>query len=102
MAETEHQVVEHLNVSSGPAAGWTTDTSRAILEQMKEDEARHATQALAAGGGAVAIAGSRTDEGRCQGDDRDHLLDLGRWPLFFIADFEGVGDFGGLAEHDRG
>jgi ubiquinone biosynthesis monooxygenase Coq7 len=30
-----------------PADDWQ---DRAILEQMKEDEARHATQALAAGG----------------------------------------------------
>ena len=49
VVETEHQVVEHLNshLDRLPAEDWQ---DRAILEQMKEDEARHATQALAAGG----------------------------------------------------
>jgi ubiquinone biosynthesis monooxygenase Coq7 len=49
VVETEHQVVEHLNshLDRLPADDWQ---DRAILEQMKEDEARHATQALAAGG----------------------------------------------------
>jgi ubiquinone biosynthesis monooxygenase Coq7 len=49
VAETEHQVVEHLNshLNRLPAHD---RRDRAILEQMKEDEARHATQALAAGG----------------------------------------------------
>lgn len=49
VAETEHQVVEHLNAHLDrlPARD---QQSRAILEQMKEDEARHATHALAAGG----------------------------------------------------
>lgn len=49
VVETEHQVVEHLNshLDRLPA---DDRQDRAILEQMKEDEARHATQALAAGG----------------------------------------------------
>jgi 3-demethoxyubiquinol 3-hydroxylase len=47
--ETEQQVVEHLNshMDRLPA---TDQQSRAILEQMREDEARHAMDALAAGG----------------------------------------------------
>lgn len=49
VAETEHQVVKHLDdhLNRLPAHD---HTSRAILGQMKEDEARHATQALKAGG----------------------------------------------------
>ncbi len=49
VAETEHQVVAHLNdhLNRLPAQD---QASRAILEQMKEDEARHATHALEAGG----------------------------------------------------
>lgn len=46
---TEHQVVEHLvrHLDELP----TSDTaSRAVLEQMRDDEARHGEQALAAGG----------------------------------------------------
>lgn len=49
VAETERQVVRHLDshLQQLPA----DDTkSRAILEQMKQDEARHATTALEAGG----------------------------------------------------
>lgn len=49
VAETELQVVEHLNshLNRLPA---DDQPSRAILAQMKEDEAQHATEALAAGG----------------------------------------------------
>ena len=49
LAETEQQVVEHLNthLQRLPAQD---SPSRAILQQMREDEARHATHALAAGG----------------------------------------------------
>lgn len=48
VAETEQQVVEHLNayVERLPEAD---RPSRAILEQMKEDEAHHAANAMAAG-----------------------------------------------------
>ena len=48
VAETEQQVVEHLNahLERLPA---TDQPSRAVLEQMREDEARHAAAALAAG-----------------------------------------------------
>ena len=48
VAETEQQVVEHLNnhLERLPA---DDQPSRAILEQMKEDEARHAASAMAAG-----------------------------------------------------
>lgn len=49
VAETEHQVVKHLDEHLERLP--ETDTrSRAILEQMKEDEGRHATVALEAGG----------------------------------------------------
>lgn len=49
VAETEHQVVAHLNdhLNRLPVQD---QPSRAILEQMRADEARHATQALEAGG----------------------------------------------------
>ncbi len=49
VAETEYQVVQHLHshLNRLPAQD---QASRAILEQMKEDEARHATSALVAGG----------------------------------------------------
>ena len=49
VAETEQQVVEHLNahLQRLPAQDLP---SRAILEQRTEDEARHATHALEAGG----------------------------------------------------
>ena len=45
LAETERQVVEHLSghLERLPAED---DKSRAILEQMREDEGRHATSAL--------------------------------------------------------
>lgn len=48
IAETEHQVVAHLNdhLSKLPDVD---ARSRAILEQMRIDEARHATTAIAAG-----------------------------------------------------
>lgn len=50
LAETERQVVEHLegHLERLPAED---RKSRAILEQMREDEARHATSALAQGAG---------------------------------------------------
>jgi ubiquinone biosynthesis monooxygenase Coq7 len=49
VAETEHQVVRHLedHLQRMPSQDFK---SRAILEQMKEDEGRHATTALEAGG----------------------------------------------------
>ena len=49
VVETERQVEAHLegHLSKLPAAD---QRSRAIVTQMKEDEARHAEQALAAGG----------------------------------------------------
>jgi ubiquinone biosynthesis monooxygenase Coq7 len=48
LAETERQVVAHLegHLERLPAAD---EKSRAILEQMKQDEARHATSALSHG-----------------------------------------------------
>ena len=49
VAETERQVVEHLNAHLDRLPEHD-QASQAILEQMKEDEARHATHALAAGG----------------------------------------------------
>ena len=49
VTETEHQVVRHLeeHLEKLPA---DDAKSRAVLEQMKEDEAHHATVALEAGG----------------------------------------------------
>lgn len=49
VVETEHQVVRHLDehLAQLPAHD---QRSRAVLEQMKEDEAHHATLALHAGG----------------------------------------------------
>jgi len=45
LAETEHQVVEHLESHLNKLPGGDL-RSRAILEQMKIDEARHATTAI--------------------------------------------------------
>ena len=52
VAETEHQVVRHLDehLNSLPESD---ERSRAILEQMKLDEAKHATTALHHGGAAL-------------------------------------------------
>lgn len=48
LAETEHQVVEHLNGHLGRLP--TEDLrSRAIVDRMREDEGRHATVAIEAG-----------------------------------------------------
>lgn len=49
LAETEQQVVRHLegHLQRLPAAD---QRSRAIVEQMREDEARHATSAISHGG----------------------------------------------------
>lgn len=49
VAETEHQVVRHLD-SHLTQISENDHKSRAILEQMKEDEGHHATVALNAGG----------------------------------------------------
>jgi len=49
VAETEHQVVQHLESHLGQLSE-NDKKSRAILEQMKEDEGQHATLALHAGG----------------------------------------------------
>ncbi len=49
VAETEHQVVRHLD-SHLEQLDESDAKSRAILEQMKEDEGHHATTALQAGG----------------------------------------------------
>ena len=49
VAETEHQVVKHLDEHLQQLPK-TDIKSRAILEQMKEDEGHHATVALDAGG----------------------------------------------------
>lgn len=49
VAETEHQVETHLNEHLGRLAV-NDEKSRAILQQMKEDEIHHATVALEAGG----------------------------------------------------
>ncbi|MBK7983672.1 MAG: 2-polyprenyl-3-methyl-6-methoxy-1,4-benzoquinone monooxygenase [Candidatus Competibacteraceae bacterium] len=49
VAETEYQVVQHLD-SHLKRLPEQDRASRAILEQMKEDEARHATNAVVAGG----------------------------------------------------
>jgi len=49
VAETEHQVIRHLDEHLGqlPVAD---EKSRAVLEQMRDDEGHHATVALEAGG----------------------------------------------------
>jgi len=49
VAETEHQVIRHLDshLDKLPAKDLA---SRAILQQMKRDEAHHATVALEGGG----------------------------------------------------
>jgi len=52
VAETEHQVVRHLN-SHLEQISENDHKSRSILEQMKEDEGQHATVALNAGGAAL-------------------------------------------------
>lgn len=52
VAETEHQVVRHLS-SHLDQISKNDHKSRAILEQMKEDEGQHATVALNAGGVAL-------------------------------------------------
>ena len=54
VAETEHQVVRHLekHLKRLPAKD---HKSQAILAQMKIDEQRHATQALAAGGASLPL-----------------------------------------------
>ena len=49
VAETEHQVVRHLDSHLAQVASHDEKT-RSILEQMKQDEAQHATTALHAGG----------------------------------------------------
>ena len=48
VVETEHQVVKHLD-SHLESLPQKEDKSRAILEQMKEDELHHATMALESG-----------------------------------------------------
>ncbi len=49
VAETEHQVIRHLDEHLHKISPHD-EKSRAILEQMKEDEGHHATVALHAGG----------------------------------------------------
>lgn len=49
VAETEHQVIRHLDSHLARLPEQDVK-SRTILEQMRTDEARHATTALAAGG----------------------------------------------------
>lgn len=52
VAETEHQVVAHLE-SHLTQISHQDKKSRSILEQMKEDESQHATAALDAGGASL-------------------------------------------------
>jgi ubiquinone biosynthesis monooxygenase Coq7 len=52
VAETEHQVIRHLDAHLARLPEQDAK-SRAILEQMRTDESRHATAALAAGGAAL-------------------------------------------------
>ena len=49
VVETEHQVVRHLDEHLAQIAP-QDEKSRAVLEQMRDDEARHADMAQAAGG----------------------------------------------------
>ncbi len=55
VAETEHQVVHHLDEHLESLAE-DDECSRAILEQMKIDEAKHATTALHHGGAELPLA----------------------------------------------
>ncbi len=55
VAETEHQVVRHLNKHLASLAE-DDERSRAILEQMKIDETKHATTALHHGGSELPVA----------------------------------------------
>ncbi|MFW2439641.1 MAG: 2-polyprenyl-3-methyl-6-methoxy-1,4-benzoquinone monooxygenase [Arenicellales bacterium] len=55
VAETEHQVVRHLEEHLESLAE-DDERSRAILEQMKIDEAKHATTALHHGGAELPVA----------------------------------------------
>ena len=52
VAETEHQVIRHLDAHLARLPE-QDQKSRAILEQMRRDEKRHATTALAAGGASL-------------------------------------------------
>ena len=54
VAETEHQVVHHLDSHLAQINPQDTKT-RAILEQMKVDEGQHATTAVEAGGAALPV-----------------------------------------------
>ncbi len=54
VAETEHQVIKHLDNHLAQIAS-NDKKSRAVLEQMKIDEAEHAAQALDAGGAALPL-----------------------------------------------
>lgn len=54
VAETEHQVVRHLDSHLNQLSE-NDHKSRAILEQMKEDEGQHATLALNAGGAELPV-----------------------------------------------
>lgn len=58
LAETEHQVVEHLegHLTRLPAED---RRSRALVEQMREDEGRHATTALEAGASELPLPARR-------------------------------------------
>lgn len=55
VAETEHQVVRHLDDHLSRISD-NDSQSRAVLEQMKQDEGRHATVALQAGGAELPAA----------------------------------------------
>jgi ubiquinone biosynthesis monooxygenase Coq7 len=55
LAETEHQVVEHLD-NHLQRLPETDNKSHAILEQMKTDEAKHKTAALHSGGAVLPAA----------------------------------------------
>ena len=54
LAETERQVVQHLDGHIGRLPARDT-RSRAILERMREDEGRHAATAISAGGGELPL-----------------------------------------------
>ncbi len=58
VVETERQVEEHLTGHVEKLPARQDGRSRAIVEQMRDDEARHGAMALAAGG--VAAAPSRS------------------------------------------
>ncbi|MCK7498109.1 MAG: 2-polyprenyl-3-methyl-6-methoxy-1,4-benzoquinone monooxygenase [Comamonadaceae bacterium] len=79
VVETERQVVRHLDdhLARLPAHD---ARDRAILEQMRADEAHHATTALGAGAAELPTPVKSLMQLDLEGHDRHGLLDLGQSP----------------------